>query len=520
MKWIAGYRLGCFRVFISMVLMLTLALLSWGITFLPPSTSTISTSTTTTTYHRNRPSVARSYWSCSDYMDENYDYREHYGAKFDPSMITHVYVLHGKPFGRTNNQLLTMLRAVDRMIDEMGMERQDERRVGVGHGNVNRNETAAVVGAQNHRGVLALKGWAFDNLRYMLHDAGDEGEGGGEEDADANAAAIQQFALRLESLNPTWIVHESRLEALGLKRPNVTSVLLAANDTYYYGSKLDKSRPRAPPQDVLRRRCLLWGQLLRGGIARRNLELRDAVLDAIERSKRDVGGGNFTALAGGGYVTVHSRWLEGSCVRRLGGGLPPDECYMTPSYVKRVMNGTIDRHIVYISDGQNPDTLRRLREDPEVGPALIVAGDVADAAMGRSTANGRVNRTTTARVLDFPQPWSDISVAIMGDAFVGTRVSTFAVMVGLSRVVLGMDPGSNFLYTSSYSPGDLDGFDGRGVGGDGGDDAATGDDDERRNHQGIAVCKSCLFGCDHLPHLCGPTGNNAGLLPVNRTPSN
>jgi len=161
------------------------------------------------------------------------------------------------------------------------------------------------------------------------------------------------------------------------------------------------------------------------------------------------------------YVVIHSRSLEGGCEIILGERLPKDECWMSPSYVKRVMGGTVDRPVVFIGDGQNRTVLENLRNDPDIGPALIVADDLV-AAYG----------------IEVNQPWSDMVVAWNSDLFIGTRVSTFATVVGVSRVLSGADPASNYLYTNR-----------------------TIDD---RQGVDIEVCESCLFLCDEdETHLCG-----------------
>merc|ERR1719356_1789968 len=86
------------------------------------------------------------------------------------------------------------------------------------------------------RGVLALSGWAFDNLLGLF----------GRDGADST----QQFALELEKLRPAWIVHEGRLADLGLDArrgvpgPNVTDVYLDTQyDSFFYSSWMRKELP-------------------------------------------------------------------------------------------------------------------------------------------------------------------------------------------------------------------------------------------------------------------------------------
>ena len=161
------------------------------------------------------------------------------------------------------------------------------------------------------------------------------------------------------------------------------------------------------------------------------------------------------------YVTIHSRWLEASCESRLGDNLPKDECWMTPSYIKLIMGDVIDRPIVFIGDGQNKEVLAKLKNDTDIGQALVIPQELFP---DHQSLN---------------QPISDMMIAIMGDTFIGTRVSTFATIVGLSRVIIGADPASNYIYTSR-------------------------NESTANNKTGVEVCKDCLFLCDpSQSDLCG-----------------
>jgi len=333
-------------------------------------------------------------------------------AAFDPRKITHVYHLGGSPaFGRSNNQIISIFHAVDKMLDEQGDQANDHHTTG----------------------VVALSGWAFGNLQSIFHNGGNSSE----------------FALHLEQFRPTWLVHADRLEALGLTEShNKTNVQLSASEAYYY--RWDNIQKVVTPQLIEKRRHILWGQLFQRGAADRNLVLYNSVRESMESKWESQGWDK-------NYVTIHSRWLEGECEQRVGNHLPKDECHMTPSYIKQIMGGSIDKPIVFIGDGQNQKVLKNLKADKEIGPALVVP------------PNGP----------EVPQPWSDMMIAIMGDVFIGTRVSSFAVVIGLSRVIRGEDPKSNYIYTGGYDP----------------------SIDEKQN---VTVCESCLFLCNQsLSHLCG-----------------
>jgi len=344
---------------------------------------------------------------------------------FDPGKITHVYHLgHIHQYGRSNNQLIAVLHAVDIALDN--------------HGD-----------APNNGAVVAVSRWAFKILEQMFSDGKNSTE----------------FALALEQLEPVLIVQEDRLEALGLTEAhNTTQRYLSTQDAYFY---IEKYQYKVTPQIIDRRRHLVLGPLLRyGAAAERNLVLYNAVRHLVDKRWAIYGNGENK-----GYATIHSRWLEGECQRRIGDFLEKDECWMTPSYIKDIMGGIIDRPIVFIGDGQNEEVLKNLKKDPDIGPALIVPEEDVVLPDG----------------MDFkslPQPLNDMMIAVMGEMFIGTRASTFATMVGTMRVVRGADPLSNFIYTNRYSPEGL------------------------RNGEeqtgAIEICEECLFLCDNKrSKICG-----------------
>ena len=253
------------------------------------------------------------------------------------------------------------------------------------------------------------------------------------------------------------LVHEDRLEALGLTDlQNKTQIYISTEDAYYY---VKRNRQRFTPQILKKRREAVLGTLFQHGVAERNLVLYDIVKDFIQKKNLIYGNKEKEKFT---YVTIHSRWLEGTCERRVGSHLPKDECWMTPSYIKDIMGGIIDRPIVLIGDGQKQEIIDNLKNDIDIGPALIIPQDIVPNSVG---------------ILS--QPWSDMMVAIIGDTFIGTRASSFATIVGIFRVVRGADPASNFIYTSR-------------------------DNSTFNKDTNVEICEDCLFLCDEdQSNLCG-----------------
>ena len=343
-----------------------------------------------------------------------------YKKALDPTQITHVYQIGKRSaYGRSNNQLLTILHAIDQALDEYG-------------------------DLPNNHAVVAIQGWAFDILKNFFF----------------NGSNSTEFHLQLEALRPVVLVHSDRLDALGLteSKHNKSHVQLQTTDAYYY---VKKNTKKLTPAIIKNRRLSVVGALLRNGIAEKNLVLYNAIQDDIMEKQNNLRAGRNERIP---YVTIHSRWLEGECEARVGSILPKDECWMTPSYIKAILGNTLgDRPIVLIGDGQKKEVVENLKNDADIGPHLIVAEEIA-------TRNDSV---------EIPQPWSDMAIAIMSDTFIGTRVSTFATVCGMFRVVRGADPASNFIYTSR-------------------------DEDNEQQSGGVDICEDCLFLCDKdQSHICG-----------------
>lgn len=340
-----------------------------------------------------------------------------YNYSFDPAEITHVYHLGLKrAYGQSNNRLISILHTIDIALDK--------------HGDL-----------PNNHAVVAISDWAYEIIKGLFYSGNNDTE----------------FPVQLEQLRPLLLVHDDRLEALGLKE-NKTHVYLNGKDSYHH---VKNNRQRLTPQIIKNRRQAVLGSFLQHGIAGRNLVLYNAVKDNIDAKSRIYGNKTNERIK---YVTIHSRWLEGQCERRVGSLLPKDECWMTPSYIKEIMGGSIDRPIVLIGDGENKEVIEKLKRDPDIGPALIIPNDVVP---------------DNVEVLWWTQPWSDMMIAVMSDTFVGTRVSSFATMVGIFRVVRGADPASNFIYTSR-------------------------ENSTSKERPSIEICEDCLFLCDTDESiLCG-----------------
>jgi len=161
------------------------------------------------------------------------------------------------------------------------------------------------------------------------------------------------------------------------------------------------------------------------------------------------------------YMVVHSRWMEGQCITKLRDAPSQEECYMEPPYIKRILRsqGLLGRvPIVVISDMQKTESLEALRTDPDIGHLVIVP------------ALDEAFRTTNSTVT------GDMVLAAYSDAFVGTRASSMAVMIGYFRIALGADPESNYIYVDQSS----------------------------NAKENVLVCGECIFFCNKsvTPAIC------------------
>jgi hypothetical protein len=161
------------------------------------------------------------------------------------------------------------------------------------------------------------------------------------------------------------------------------------------------------------------------------------------------------------YVAIHIRTLEGGCTSVV----PPPyerECLMNPEYIRSILaaSNAAKLPIVVLSDMQNTSLITRLQQ--EFGKQVIVpAWEFAE---------------TNYTVID------DMMVAAKSKVFVGTRVSSMAIIIAQLRVLLyGHDPLSNYVYV--YPANDT--------------------------HPEPIVCKHCAFICSKEQRndkLCGLNG--------------
>ena len=302
---------------------------------------------------------------------------------FDPSKIKTVYRIVGRRYGRTNNILISILHAIDKGLDE-------------------HNDTVGEF-------VVSLSDWSAQLV----------------EDFFFHPKAPRSWGRKLERLNPVVMVHESRLKALNLTQDNenVAFQEIKAKEIYWYGANHWK-RHTAKQQE--KRRRMIYDVFFRQiGVAEHNFEGFNALIQYFGEKL----GVDDSSTQLPKYVAIHSRWLEGKCEEWVGEKLPHDECWMTPKYIKQILGTRIAMPIVLVGDGQNEQVPKKLREDSEIGPRLIVAADlptIEDNNIG---------------------PLNDMVLAMNSEIFIGTRVSSMSLIIAQVRVFLGADPQSNFVYT-------------------------------------------------------------------------
>ena len=124
------------------------------------------------------------------------------------------------------------------------------------------------------------------------------------------------------------------------------------------------------------------------------------------------------------YSVIHSRNLEGKAGHELlervalNSGCDPEAALnMEPGYIKAILEpiGMLKYPIIFLTDHQRPEILRRLREDPDIGPMIQLVPDEASWVGG------------------------DITLGIMSNVFIGNPASTFSGFIAKSRLALGFD---------------------------------------------------------------------------------
>lgn len=244
----------------------------------------------------------------------------------------YVYVIgHDRFAGRTNNQLMAVIRALDMMFDK-----HDE--------------------SPNCAALLAICGWARDMMKGFFF----------------NETRHQDWSRRLEQTMPLMIAR-GRLGSLSGKP------LLLKNFTGedYFRYHSNPRHANVSKHETLKnRRELILGTLFRNPSATKmeGYHMLQKHLEAMAAANEK--------LMPGKYMAVHSRWLEGTCRERVGNMLPHDECIMGPGYVKRILRklDLLGRVVVVvITDMQNEQVIQRLKNDVEIGehivaPALDIKG--------------------------------------------------------------------------------------------------------------------------------------------------
>lgn len=167
---------------------------------------------------------------------------------------------------------------------------------------------------------------------------------------------------------------------------------------------------------------------------------------------------------GENYAAIHLRSLDGQCVQRVGSKLSPEECDMEPTYIKRLLRPRYTNlsqvPIVVISDMQRKQPLQKLVSDPEIGGNVIV-----------TSWNFPPAPTATAIV-------QDMMIAAKGDFFLGPRVSSMTVMIGIMRVAMGARPQTNLVYVREKRP--------------------------LFSDSSFEVCEDCIFYCNGQENdICG-----------------
>ena len=352
---------------------------------------------------------------------------------FDPSRITHVYVLgQDQGFGRTNNHLIEVLHSLDFIFDL--------------HGDPPHNQA-----------ILAVDGWAKEVLQQFLFDP----------------PRPDLWSLELEMhLSPLVVVGYDRLSALNLSHCRV--VPLKSADPFFY---IIRNPDKISPTKMERRRRTIWGNLLRH-FSQRHQQTYAKLQEYLKTQQEENFGNETSTSMTAPYVVVHSRWLEGQCPERVGPALPKEECFMHPEYIKDILRDLEFRQrqrqlhsasaptlttsatrqvvdvayhltaksdgsdsvnmlsdnipVVFISDGQRREVLSHLQQDPDLGHRLIVP---------KTTLS-----SNNKNIGGYDQLWSDTFLALKSAAFVGPRVSTMSTMIGMARVLLGADPSTNYIH--------------------------------------------------------------------------
>lgn len=245
--------------------------------------------------------------------------------------------------------------------------------------------------------VVAISGWALTTFKGFFFDETDDFD----------------WSLRLEQTVP--IVALDRVKAIP-GYPEIISNFTGKQFYHYHTGSITS---------IQRRRELILGELFK-----RPSKIKMEGFYRLQSHLAGMAASN-NHLIPRKYIVVHSRSLEGSCEVRLGERISHDECTMEPSYIKRLLQklgwfGQVP--IVVITDMQSSGVIENLKNDFEIGNEIVVPSfDI----------KGLRQET---------HPATDMMIAVMSDAFVGTRISSMAKIIGLVRTLIGKEPQTNLLY--------------------------------------------------------------------------
>ncbi|GFH52096.1 hypothetical protein CTEN210_08572 [Chaetoceros tenuissimus] len=135
------------------------------------------------------------------------------------------------------------------------------------------------------------------------------------------------------------------------------------------------------------------------------------------------------------YVVIHSRWMKNDgCLRRLGSLAQriknntniqidrKEPCKLSPSYIEKILRKSNSLHypIYFISDGRNLNVVEKLKKDRIYGPNVH-----------------QINQSFVG---------ADMTLGVLSTVFIGTPISTVSGNIARSRLALGRNPNTNFLF--------------------------------------------------------------------------
>lgn len=367
--------------------------------------------------------------------------------QYFPQATTMVYELgRGPAYGQTNNQLVAILHALDYALDQ-----HEESKFAWMVQNVSSTasktiSTSSNTDNDNRRFVISVSGWALKALEQFLQP---------DSSGSINADWIDSLEQQLR------IVREEQVERVGSGRKHTQT--LRTGDMFYYTqhnyqhcSSIVTAKESCPFERLEQRRRYVLGILLEL-VPAHHWEAYEALITYIRQHNLPEA-----------YIVIHSRGLDGQCQWRVGPDLADDECHMRPSYIRELLlphytDPSSLPTIVVISDMQQKEHLIRLKQDPELGPNVIIpAVDLP-----------HVKRSLV----------SDMMMAAKSKIFIGPRVSSMSVIIGQMRATLGADLQTNKIFVRESMPT--------------ASSMVTGDSK-------YDICGKCIFYCDNTAsRFCG-----------------